>query len=175
MKVVFLYGPPACGKMTVGRELAALTGWRLVHHHLAADLAKAVFGFGAPEFAGLREKVWLDTFYAAAEARLPGLIFTFQPEPTVSGDFPERVAAIAEAAGGEATFVALSAPRDVLEERIGDPARAAFGKLNDVETFRAMAQAGAWAVDHMPHTELAIDTSLHQPDAAAKMIHAAVS
>jgi hypothetical protein len=33
VKFVVIFGPPAAGKMTVGRELAALTGWRLFHNH----------------------------------------------------------------------------------------------------------------------------------------------
>jgi hypothetical protein len=34
MDLVFLYGPPAAGKFTVGRELAAITGFGLFHNHL---------------------------------------------------------------------------------------------------------------------------------------------
>ena len=37
MKLVVLHGPPAVGKLTVARELARLTGWRLFHNHLVVD------------------------------------------------------------------------------------------------------------------------------------------
>ena len=77
MILVFLYGPPGAGKLTVGRELEALTGYRLFHNHLAFDLAKAIFDFPSPPFGELSEKVRLAAFEAAARAKLPGLIFTF--------------------------------------------------------------------------------------------------
>ena len=38
MKLVILYGPPGVGKLTVGRELAARTGFKLFHNHLTVDL-----------------------------------------------------------------------------------------------------------------------------------------
>jgi len=34
MNLVFLYGPPAAGKYTIGRELASLTGLALFHNIL---------------------------------------------------------------------------------------------------------------------------------------------
>lgn len=175
MKLVFLYGPPACGKLTVGRELAALTGWKLFHNHLTVDLALSMFDFGTPRFVALRDKVWMDGFEAAVEADLPGLIFTFAPEPSVDGDFPERVAAMVAAGGGETTFVALTAPREVLEARMGEPSRAAFGKLTSADVFRRLAEAGTWTVDHMPATRLSIDTSQHEPAQAARLIAQALT
>ena len=43
VKLVFLYGPPAVGKYTIGVELAAQTGFRLFHNHLTVSLVSAVF------------------------------------------------------------------------------------------------------------------------------------
>jgi replication-associated recombination protein RarA len=45
MKLLFLYGPPAVGKLTVAREVSALTGYRLFHNHLTVNLTLAVFDF----------------------------------------------------------------------------------------------------------------------------------
>jgi tRNA A37 N6-isopentenylltransferase MiaA len=33
MELLFIYGPAAVGKLTIGRELAKLTGYRLFHNH----------------------------------------------------------------------------------------------------------------------------------------------
>jgi hypothetical protein len=57
MKLLFPHGPPASGKLTLAREVAALTGWRLFHTHLAVNLALAVYDFGAPGFLALREQI----------------------------------------------------------------------------------------------------------------------
>ena len=38
MKLIFIYGLPATGKLTVAVELAAMTGYKLFHNHLVVDL-----------------------------------------------------------------------------------------------------------------------------------------
>jgi len=35
--LVFIVGPPAVGKMTVGRELSSLTGFPFFHNHLTIE------------------------------------------------------------------------------------------------------------------------------------------
>jgi shikimate kinase len=55
MKLVFLHGPAASGKLTIGRELAALTGLPLFHNHLVVDAVASVFPFGSQRFVKLRE------------------------------------------------------------------------------------------------------------------------
>lgn len=37
MKLVFIFGSGAVGKMTVGQELMKLTGLRLFHNHMAIE------------------------------------------------------------------------------------------------------------------------------------------
>ena len=46
MFVVFLYGPPASGKHTIGKRLSALLNIPLFHNHLTVDLATTLFEFG---------------------------------------------------------------------------------------------------------------------------------
>jgi shikimate kinase len=43
MKLVILFGPPAVGKMTVGQQLANLTGFKLFHNHMTIELALNFF------------------------------------------------------------------------------------------------------------------------------------
>ena len=50
MKLVFLYGPPGVGKLTVGKELSAMTGYPLFHNHLVFDLVAALFEPFTPSF-----------------------------------------------------------------------------------------------------------------------------
>ena len=72
MKFIFLHGPPAVGKLTIARELATLTGWRLFHNHLTVDLVLSVYDFGTPGFIALREQIWLAVIRRALADRLPG-------------------------------------------------------------------------------------------------------
>ena len=71
MKLIVLFGMPATGKLTVGQELAALTGFKLFHNHLVVDLLLSVFEFGSPGFVELREKIWLSVVRAACREGLP--------------------------------------------------------------------------------------------------------
>ncbi|MGF7182056.1 AAA family ATPase [Tunturiibacter psychrotolerans] len=133
MKLIFLYGLPATGKLTVARELAAMTGYRLFHNHLTVDLLLSVFEFGSPAFVALREEIWLSVFDQAASGQVPGLIFTFAPEPTVQPGFLKNVAATVEKRGGEVDFVELVCPRSELRRRLGNPSRVEHRKLTSVK------------------------------------------
>ena len=42
-KLVIIMGPPAVGKMTVGQELAKITGLKLFHNHITIDLVSEFF------------------------------------------------------------------------------------------------------------------------------------
>jgi hypothetical protein len=50
MKVVFIHGAPAAGKLTTARALLDRVGGRLFDNHAAIDVARTVFEFGTPEF-----------------------------------------------------------------------------------------------------------------------------
>ena len=53
MHFVFVFGPPAVGKMTVGRALAARTGYKLLHNHMTVEPVLEIFEFGSPPFGRL--------------------------------------------------------------------------------------------------------------------------
>jgi len=41
MRLLVIFGPPSVGKMTVGREVAARSGFRLFHNHAILGSADA--------------------------------------------------------------------------------------------------------------------------------------
>ncbi len=57
MHFVFVFGPPAVGKMTVGRALAARTGYKLLHNHMTVEPVLEIFAFGSPPFGRLVSRV----------------------------------------------------------------------------------------------------------------------
>jgi hypothetical protein len=77
MKLVILFGPPAVGKMTVGRALAKATGFKLFHNHMTIDLVLNFFEFGTREFTRLNSLFRQEIFNTVAASELPGLIFTY--------------------------------------------------------------------------------------------------
>lgn len=174
MRLVFIYGPVASGKLTIARGLAQHTGMALFHNHLVVDAVSAVFPFGSEPFVRLRERLWTEVIVEAALARR-SLIFTFAPEPTVTPGFATRVADLVCAAGGETTFVALSVPREEQERRVVSPDRAAFGKLRSVELLRQLHDAFADSAEAMPQPHIEIDTGRVAPAEAVEAIAKAIS
>jgi chloramphenicol 3-O-phosphotransferase len=169
MRMVFLHGPPAAGKLTVGRALQELTDFRLFHNHLVVDTLLSVFPFGTEPFVRLREEIWLSVFREAAKEGI-SLIFTFAPESTVNPGFIDRAVDIVNGAGGKIHFVELTCPVEELERRIEDPSRAQFLKLRSVEMFRKIRQSNARKFPSLPSSGLVIDTSRNDPVGSARAI-----
>lgn len=115
--LLFLIGPPAVGKMTVGNEIARLTGLRLFHNHLSIEPALRFFDFGPPSFTRLVEDFRRGVLEEVARSNLPGLIFTF----VWAFDLPSERACVEQYAapfrerGGRVLFAELQAE---LEERL---------------------------------------------------------
>ena len=170
MKLIFIYGLPATGKLTVAVELAAMTGYKLFHNHLVVDLLLSVFDFGSPPFVELREGIWLSFFEQACRSRLPGLIFTFAPEGTVQPGFIGEVKSTVAREGGQVDFVELVCPLAELKRRIDSPSRHAYQKLSSVSLFEQLHADGIFDALNMPEPRLSIDTSLCTPNEAAMEI-----
>lgn len=168
MKLIFIHGAPAVGKLSVARELATLTGFRLFHNHLTVDLVSSLFAFGSEGFVRLREEIWLAAFREAARQSV-SLIFTFNPERSVRQRFIQDTLKVVGSAG-QVVFVELICAPDELERRMTNPSRAEFGKLNSVEQYRALLEAGAFYFEGLPVSELSLDTTHSPPAATAGVI-----
>jgi hypothetical protein len=175
MKLIFIYGLPATGKLTVAQELVAITGYKLFHNHLVVDLLQTVFEFGSPEFVALREEMWLSVFEQACHAQLPGLIFTFAPEATVRPAFIVNTQKTVAAAGGEVDFIELTCPLPELKRRMGSLSRLQYKKLTSVPLFEQLHAEGSFDASYMPTPTLSIDTSDNQPARAALQIARALN
>ncbi len=170
MRLIFVYGMPASGKLTVGRELAKLTGYKLFHNHLVVDLLLSVFAFGSEGFVELRERIWLEVFERACVEGIEGMIFTFAPERTVRSGFAERVVEAVERGGGTVEFVELVCGVDELKRRVGSESRKKFGKLASVELFEELCGAGTFDASGMPAAKVRVDTGSCAPREAALRI-----
>lgn len=169
MRLIFLYGPVASGKLTIGRAVAERTGLPLFHNHLVVDAVAALFPFGSKTFIRLRESFWIEMISAAVKAG-QSLIFTFAPEPTVSKDFPHRISQLVEAAGSQVIHVRLDIGPDEQERRLVDPARAEFGKLRSTEILRDLRGAMDACLQAMPQPVMRIDTGKVTVEQAAAAI-----
>ncbi len=171
MRLIFIYGLPATGKLTVAQELASLTGYKLFHNHLAVDLLLSVFDFGSQPFVQLREQIWLSVIEQAGQSNLPGLIFTFAPERTVRPHFIHDLKKVIERVGSEVDFIQLVCPLPELKKRLDSPTRLQYQKLTSQALFEQLHADGAFEDSHMPKPRLTLDTSLCTPaQATAKII-----
>lgn len=170
MKLLFLHGPPAVGKLTIAREVAARTGWRLFHNHLTVDLALSIYDFGTPGFVALREEIWLAVIRRALSDQLPGLIFTFNPENTVPQRFIDELFAEIPARGGTVIPIQLTASEAEIERRLASESRAAFHKLTDLDLYRRLRDNGAFATPMVRNSALVLDTGELAPAEVATRI-----
>lgn len=174
MRLIFIYGLPATGKLTVAQELAKITGYKLFHNHLVVDLLLSVFDFGTAPFVRLREEIWLSVFEQASASEQPGLIFTFNPETTVSPAFVPKAIDTVTNAGAKIIFIELTCPVDELRSRLDGPSRKQHRKLTSVELFETLHASGTFDTSHMPKPLIAIDTSRCTPTEAAAQIADAI-
>jgi hypothetical protein len=134
--LVFLYGPPAVGKLTVAKELAKRRAFRVLHNHVTIDAVATVLPFGTDAFWGVVGRLRRDLVAGAAREGID-LVYTYVFAP---GDEPhvDAISTAYEEAGGRVTFVRLLASRDELLRRVENESRAAHGKIVDVETLRGL-------------------------------------
>ena len=176
--LIYLYGPPAVGKLTVAERLSALTGWPLFHNHLSANAIRPVFAFGSKPFNDVVHRLRLDVIRTAMTEGM-SLIFTNNSAwGGLDGRarfvaFAAEARAAAESGGGTAQFVRLTAPVSVLEERVANPSRQQLEKLLDVVRLRELL---AWLDDSSVYEDdLVIDTNHYSADEAASAITAHIA
>jgi hypothetical protein len=114
-RLVILFGPPAVGKMAVGRELGRLTGMRLFHNHMALEPVLQLFPYGSAPFERIVRQFRNAVLEEAARAEGPGLIYTcmWDLDDADTTRYIGSAMKLFEECGATAHFVELSASLDV--------------------------------------------------------------
>ncbi len=147
MKLIFIYGPPATGKLTVAKELAKLTEYKIFHNHLTVDLVGSILKFGTKTFFDLSSKFRMEMFEAAAKEKISGLIFTFCYAHPEDDKFVKDVKKIVEKYGGKVDFVQLCCEKSELKQRVKCESRKNFDKIKTIK--RLNSCLGKWDL-YMP-------------------------
>jgi hypothetical protein len=137
--LVWICGPPAVGKMTVGLELSDITGLPLFHNHLSIEAVLPVFRYGSPPFNRIVAQFRDSVFAEAARSDLPGLIYTMVWAFDHPGDlrFVEKQRAVFESEGGRVVYVELVADLDTrLLRNASEPRMSTKPSKRDVEASR---------------------------------------
>ena len=121
MKLVFIYGPPASGKLTVATELAKLTKFKLFDNHVSIQFVRSIFEFGTRTFSRLTGKYRLEMLEEAAKEGID-VIFTFVYGRGEDDRFVKSVVKMIRSHGGQVCFVRLYCkPERIGQAREGEP------------------------------------------------------
>ncbi len=177
MKLVFLIGDAAVGKMTVGQALMKQTGLRLFHNHMMIEPVIEIFGsFNGRVTQQLREVI----FREFAKSDNKGMIFTYLWAFDMQSDW-EYVAHVTDIfleQGAEVYYVELVASQQIrlqrneTENRLRhkpskrDLEASRARVLRDDENYRCESLPGEIPFENY----IKIDNSTLAPDVVATMI-----
>ena len=132
MKLLFIYGSPAVGKLTVANEISKHTDFKVFHNHLSIDCIEPIFEFGSRPFQKLIEIIRFETVAEAARCG-QDLVYTFCYAKDLDDDHVAHITRAAEENGGEVCFVQLLCDKAVIKERVLGESRQLYGKIKSVE------------------------------------------
>jgi hypothetical protein len=116
LKLVFLIGDAAVGKMTVGQALMKITDLRLFHNHMTIEPVIEVFGYFHGESIKRIREIIFEEFAASNNY---GLIFTYMWafDQKSDWDYVEHVTNIFRKNGADVYYVELVAPQEIRLQR----------------------------------------------------------
>jgi len=165
---VFLYGPPAAGKLTVAKAMAARAPVRILHNHIVLDAVLSVLDRSDPSFWELVGSFRAQLVEAASRAGVD-VVYTYVFAP---GDEPhvDRIVNAWERPGGRVLFARLVVPRDELFKRVGDAGRREHRKIVDPDELEHVLAEYDVFQPIADRDGLTIDASTTAPDDAAALI-----
>jgi hypothetical protein len=169
MKLLFLHGAPAVGKLTVAKALLRIVPGRLMDNHAAIDLALTIFEFGAPGFWELVHEVRYSALDAAAEHGVPLLVTTFcYAEPEDREQF-RQIEETVQRHGATLLPVFLHCSREEALRRVGNPDRVERRKITSGE--HLIRELDRYDLTAVPRPDcLKLDTGVNPAEVTAKNI-----
>jgi chloramphenicol 3-O-phosphotransferase len=169
MKLLFLHGAPAAGKLTVAKALLGMVPGRLFDNHVAIDLALAIFDFGAPGFWELVHDVRCSGIDAAAERGVALVVTTFCYVEPDDRSQHEDFEAIMRRHGGELLPVFLHCSGEEAARRVGNPDRVERRKIASAESL--MREFDRYDFSPVPRADcLKLDTEVRPAETTAREI-----
>lgn len=177
MKLLFIIGDAAVGKMTVGQELMKITELRLFHNHMTIEPVIEIFGrYDGKTISEIREVIFKN--YAASDNY--GMIFTLMMDFDLPSEWEylDHVKGIFEPYGTDFYYVELIAPQEIrLKRNISENRLKSKASKRDIETsnqrlingdknHRCVSYEGEINFDNY----LRIENSDKAPDEVAQMI-----
>ena len=169
MKLVFIYGAPAVGKLTVANEIAEQTKFKVFHNHLSIDAIEPIFDFGTKSFARLIDLIRVETIAEAARENVD-LIHTFCYAKDLDDEYVAKITGAVESNGGEICFVLLTCAKSELEQRVLADSRKQYGKANNLEILNEILDKYDLFSPVPERESLQIDNTNLSPEVVAQKI-----
>lgn len=169
MKLIFIYGAPAVGKLTVANEIAKQINFKVFHNHLSIDCIEPIFDFGTKPFARLIDLIRVETIAEAARENVD-LIHTFCYAKGSDDKYVAKIAETVESNGGEICCALLTCERGELERRVLTESRKQFGKANNLEILSEILDKYDLFSPVPERESLQIDNTYLSPENVARKI-----
>lgn len=170
MKIIFIYGAPGVGKLTTAKELAKITGFKVLHNHLINDLVDVIFNFGEPGRLDVIHAYRTDLVRRASRVGLRGMIMTFVYAKPTDNAYLKSFIQDVRKVKAKILFVHLICDNRTLLKRIKHPSRKPFGKIKTHKTLRGVMKRHDVFSDVPYSPNLAIDNTKKSPKKVAELI-----
>ena len=134
MKLVFIIGDAAVGKMTVGQELMKITDLRLFHNHMTIEPVIEIFGrYEGKTISEIRDVIFKN--FAVSDNY--GMIFTLMMDFDLPSEWEylEHIKGFFEPYGTEFYYVELIAPQEIrLKRNVSENRLKHKASKRDIET-----------------------------------------
>lgn len=127
-KAIFLYGPPAVGKLTVAKLISEKLGIKIFHNHCTVDMLKPFFDIEKDSFWEINRRLRMIVFEEMFK-ETNDFIFTFCFVPDEDAQFIKDFLTLAERNDAKVKFVHLTTNIETLKERCIQESRKEHGKI----------------------------------------------
>ncbi|MET9915090.1 AAA family ATPase [Streptomyces sp. NPDC006476] len=168
-RLILLYGPPAVGKLTVGKELAQLLPAALLHNHLTYNLAVDLLSPGGSFEVHRRfaSRLRLHAMELLFEYDARDIATTFCYGGRSDNWYIDKLKSLCRKHGAMPYFAHLAAENEVLLSRVENRDRLAFGKVNSRTRLEEILQGNGYTTSIQSARHIRVDTSTLPPRDAA--------
>ncbi len=156
---VFLLGPPAVGKLAVGRILSQRTGYPVFDNAKTVDIARLLYPYGTANFRAFRDDLRFRFYKEAAYADLHGLISTYCFRHPDNWLYLTRIAELMQKSDWSTGFILLRADKHTLIRRAQSPDRQTKVTLHTAAEIEDWISSSPRHEDVGDHTCLVINTT----------------